>query len=70
MGGETILGASYFILWNFHSELRFYALLCRNWPFSAANCLTLQVALYLFEMPRFKEISMLDARTGPVFCEA
>ncbi len=43
--GKTSQGSSYLVLQNFIPSYAFDALLCRNWPFSAPNRLTLQITL-------------------------
>ncbi len=43
VGGETSLGPSYFVLYNFIPSYAFDALLCRNWP--TPNSLTLRITL-------------------------
>jgi hypothetical protein len=45
IGGKPSLGPSYFLLWNFHSQLRVWCPVCRNWPFSPPNRLTLWITL-------------------------
>jgi len=42
--GLPPLGPSYFLLEKNYSQLRVW--LCRNWPFSPPNCLTLQITLF------------------------
>jgi hypothetical protein len=37
------LGPSYFVLWNFIPSYTFDGLLCRTWPFSPPNRLTLRI---------------------------
>jgi hypothetical protein len=48
--GKSSLGSSYFVLYNFHSRLcyTFDALLCRNWPFSSPNRLTVPMTSLTF----------------------
>ncbi len=45
IGGKTSLGPSYFVLQNFIPSYTFDALLCRNWPLSPPNRLTLRITL-------------------------